>query len=263
VACNRARPSRVGEYLGISNGSLKLMDGTSLDGTWFSLSYYHTLILTSRTAVVDHVNCVGELTTLSTVTLECEVGGKNENLTKFCAGTVLGKEADASCEGQVLLFNVHPKDSTSGKMLTVMSRMDVEGCVYAITSVSGLLAVAKDSSVCVLSLLPVRNWELMIARRQVTLLRLEHFGAADYHLIKLHEWNHNYVITSLSPLPSGRSLALGDALSSVSVLKIEEDTLKTVARNNTPLWPVAISALDDQTVVGVNVGVPLYWRYCV
>jgi hypothetical protein len=95
--------------------------------------------------VVDHVACNGEVTALSTVTLKVE--GSDEVLTKFCASTLSSQENNAPPNGQVLIFNVHPKDATSGKMLTVMSRLDVQGCIYAITSVNGLLAVAKDSSV--------------------------------------------------------------------------------------------------------------------
>jgi DNA damage-binding protein 1 len=200
--------------------------------------------------VVDHVACNGEVTALSTVILKVE--GSDEVLTKFCASTVSSQENNAPPNGQVLIFNVHPKDATSGKMLTVMSRLDVQGCIYAITSVNGLLAVAKDSSVChqsfASSLFPNTSID-----SQVTILRLEQFGTTDYRLIKLHEWNHNYVITSLSPLPSGQGLALGDAINSVSVLTIENNVLKTAARDNTPLWPVSVSALDDQTVIGVNV----------
>lgn len=48
-------------------------------------------------------------------------------------------------------------------------------------------------------------------------------------------------------------MAVGDAICSVSVLKVEESRLETAARDNTPLWPVCISAMDETTVVGVNV----------
>jgi hypothetical protein len=67
------------------------------------------------------------------------------------------------------------------------------------------------------------------------------------------EWNHNYVVTALAPLPGGSALALGDAIQSVSVLAAPDGRLATAAVDHAPLWPVALGALDARTVVGVNV----------
>lgn len=98
--------------------------------------------------MIDSVQCKGELTTLSAVTLDCDVDGEVQSVTRFCAGTVVyDGTAQSSSNGYLLLFNVHPKESASGKMLTVLSRMSVQGCIYAIRSVKGMLAVAKDTSV--------------------------------------------------------------------------------------------------------------------
>lgn len=87
----------------------------------------------------------------------------------------------------------------------------------------------------------------------MALLRLEHLGSGDFRLVKQSEWVHNYVITQVTALGTSE-LAIGDAISSVAVLTVTEDRLlKTAARDSTALWPVAIGALDEKTVVGVNV----------
>jgi hypothetical protein len=48
-------------------------------------------------------------------------------------------------------------------------------------------------------------------------------------------------------------LILGDAISSVSVLILEGQKLRTLARDYTAMWPVSVGALDDKTVISANV----------
>jgi DNA damage-binding protein 1 len=57
---------------------------------------------------------------------------------------------------------------------------------------------------------------------------------------------------------SGRRIFDGDALHSVTVLDFEhkegdDPKLRTVARNFGPLWPSALGAWSDDTVIGANV----------
>jgi DNA damage-binding protein 1 len=197
------------------------------------------------------------------------VDGKEEYFTRLCAATVSAQpqEGPEAVVGELLLFDVESKsDSThggNGNMVSVWCRLDVAGCVYSICDIKGMLAVTKDHSVWTWSqrhITHLTNTRLL----QVVLLRLEHLGSGDFRLVKQSEWNHNYVITQVTPLGTSE-LAIGDAISSVSVLTVTEDRLlKTAARDSTALWPVAIGALDEKTVVGVNVDCNFFsFRYAV
>lgn len=70
-------------------------------------------------------------------------------------------------------------------------------------------------------------------------------------LSRVARWNHNYYVTSL--VVNKDRIIIGDAVSSVSVLKVEGQELKTVARDYAPLWPLAIEATRDEGVIGSNV----------
>lgn len=72
-------------------------------------------------------------------------------------------------------------------------------------------------------------------------------------LTRVYRWNHNYFVTNLA-VHSDRLIA-GDALSSVSVLKLQGKELRTVARDYAPLWPVAVEATRNNGVIGSNVRV--------
>lgn len=48
-------------------------------------------------------------------------------------------------------------------------------------------------------------------------------------------------------------LVLGDAISSVSILKLADAQLSMVARDYGPLWPVCVQALDKNHIIGANV----------
>lgn len=87
------------------------------------------------------------------------------------------------------------------------------------------------------------------------LFRLEKQEEVPGHqLTKISEFNHNYFVTSLAAFPSGDRLAAGDAISSVSVLKLEgNNRLSSFPREFNSLWPVSLQVLDDSGVVGANV----------
>jgi DNA damage-binding protein 1 len=76
-----------------------------------------------------------------------------------------------------------------------------------------------------------------------------------YQLTKVASWNHNYFITNL--VARGERLIIGDAISSVSVLEVQDNNLKTIARDYGPVWPVAVEGTLDGGVIGANVG-PLF-----
>ena len=72
-------------------------------------------------------------------------------------------------------------------------------------------------------------------------------------------WNHNYLVTSLGS--RGSRLFVGDAICSVSVIDLIESEggemrLESIAKDFSPLWPVSIESLDEDTIIGANVSLP-------
>ena len=70
------------------------------------------------------------------------------------------------------------------------------------------------------------------------------------------DWYHNYLVTSL--VARGSRLFAGDAICSVSVIDLvqteeAESRLVSLARDFSPLWPVTIESLDQDTIIGANV----------
>lgn len=65
-------------------------------------------------------------------------------------------------------------------------------------------------------------------------------------------WNHNYFVTSL--VAHDDRVIIGDAVSSVSVLKVQGSELRTIARDYAPLWPLTVEAVRENGVIGSNVG---------
>lgn len=78
---------------------------------------------------------------------------------------------------------------------------------------------------------------------------MQHEG--EFSLKKVTSWNHNYFVTSL--VAHGNRLIAGDAISSVSVLEVQGNDLKTIARDYGPVWPVAVEGTKDGGVIGANV----------
>ena len=74
----------------------------------------------------------------------------------------------------------------------------------------------------------------------------------EYALEKVTEWNHNHFVTNL--VCDGEHLLVGDAISSVSVIKWNEERgrFESIARDYGPLWPVSIEG-TGQGVIGANV----------
>ncbi|KAF8831356.1 hypothetical protein HHX47_DHR1000666 [Lentinula edodes] len=107
-----------------------------------------------------------------------------------------------------------------------------------------------------------------------TLIQLKRVAAEDvedlnpstpsYTIHSMMEWNHNYMVTSLSAYRN--HLVVADQFSSVSLLRLEEEDgdddddddgggsrkLVTVARDYSPLWPVCVEAVDEKSFVGAD-----------
>lgn len=73
---------------------------------------------------------------------------------------------------------------------------------------------------------------------------------------RLSVWNHNYFVTSLAVRES--TVVVGDAISSVTLLNVQDSELKTVARDYGPLWPVAVEMTAGRGVVGADVRFLVY-----
>ncbi|KAH9080524.1 mono-functional DNA-alkylating methyl methanesulfonate N-term-domain-containing protein [Lactarius deliciosus] len=132
-------------------------------------------------------------------------------------------------QGRLLLITVE-SGAVAGRQLKRSSEMNVNGCVYALTRVNGLLAASIGPSVSVYKV-----------------------DASGFQT--LAQWNHNYLVTSLSA--RGSRLFVGDAICSVSVIDLIETEggdvrLESIAKDFSPLWPMSIESLDQDTIIGAN-----------
>ncbi|EPQ54734.1 hypothetical protein GLOTRDRAFT_116530 [Gloeophyllum trabeum ATCC 11539] len=152
----------------------------------------------------------------------------------FCVGTVNSRDEREPSSGRLLLLcSGAGRDGISRGSLFIAASLQIKGCVYAITKVSDLVAAAVNSA--------------------VVLYRLQKSstGILTYDFAYVSEWNHDYVLNSIVPGLNG--LVISDALSSVSVLDVKDSKLQRRAKDYSPLWPVAIQALDDQRIIAANV----------
>ncbi|KDQ62210.1 hypothetical protein JAAARDRAFT_121297 [Jaapia argillacea MUCL 33604] len=213
VAYIRTQPLRVGDS-DTPVSSFRILDDTTFD------------------CIGEYV-CEGdeEITAVSTFGIVVE----GIATSYFAVGTVCyGDAEDEPTRGRLLIFN--PAQRESGMFgdlsLALVGSAEVNGCVYAIANVGALLAAAVNTS--------------------VVLFRYGSRESSDSPapLQKVADWNHNYFVTNL--VSRGESLIAGDAISSISVLRVSDSRLQTVARDYTPLWPVAIETLDDSNIIGAD-----------
>lgn len=120
---------------------LKLLDDISYQGELaVGRSIRQRLTLLS---VLDQFSCtVGdEFTAIAPVAVDCQECPP----TVLCAGTVSYAVEEPS-DGQLLVFDVHSSGDAK-RRLVLMASADVAGCIYAIVSLKGMIAIAKDTSV--------------------------------------------------------------------------------------------------------------------
>jgi DNA damage-binding protein 1 len=186
-----------------------------------------------------------ELTSLHTLT--ADVNGHSTAL--FCVGTVYNSfEEREAAKGRLLIFMAESQAPISPNLrLTLVTSEDVQGCVYALASVNGMVAAAINSSV----IKSLFRKQMVLTFFQVVLFSLERTDMEATNLRKVTQWTHNYIVSSL--VSYGDNLMLGDAISSVSILKLQGTQLQTVARDYGPLWPVCVQALDENSLIGSNV----------
>jgi DNA damage-binding protein 1 len=73
----------------------------------------------------------------------------------------------------------------------------------------------------------------------------------SFALHRVAEWNHNYYVTNL--VSHGSILMLGDAITSVSFLKLDGTRLEMLAKDYASLWPVCLQRWSDKSIIGANV----------
>ncbi|GAW02346.1 uv-damaged dna-binding [Lentinula edodes] len=170
----------------------------------------------------------------------------------LCVGTFsLRLDETEPTSGKILLFEVQHASSTLIQLKRVAAT-DVGGCVYSLVVIDGLLAAAINSSV---SLYRVSSITEDLSP-----------STPSYTIHSMMEWNHNYMVTSLSAYRN--HLVVADQFSSVSLLRLEEEDgdddgdgddddggnrkLVTVARDYSPLWPVCVEAVDEKSFIGAD-----------
>jgi DNA damage-binding protein 1 len=76
-------------------------------------------------------------------------------------------------------------------------------------------------------------------------------GSGNMIMAKIATWNHNYLVTSLTS--RGDIILLGDAISSISMLRLENNRLHLIARDYGALWPTCVELTSNSTLIGANV----------
>ena len=178
-----------------------------------------------------------------------------EGNSAVCVGTVFFRPNEREpSQGRLLLITAESDATTTRGQWKKNSEMNINGCVYALAHVNGLLAASIGSSVSVrLFRFSSLNSELF----QVSVYKVDTAGFQ-----KVAHWNHSYLVTSLVSRES--RLFVGDAICSVSVIDVigtdgGEVRLESIARDFSPLWPMSIGSVDHDTMIGANVSLPPYF----
>lgn len=76
-------------------------------------------------------------------------------------------------------------------------------------------------------------------------------ASEQLQLTEVTKWDHNYFLTSL--VVHNDRLVVGDVMHSVAILQLAEDRIHTIAKDYSPLLPVALGTTDGSSVIGANV----------
>ncbi|KAJ3923618.1 CPSF A subunit region-domain-containing protein [Lentinula edodes] len=233
-------PCRVGEEEKTMN-SVKLLDDTTLEVlAQAELQQDEQIMSLAVLQVNDHHNHHHHNNNNNT--------SQQQHL--LCVGTFsLRLDETEPTSGKILLFEIQHASSTLIQLKRVAAE-DVGGCVYSLVVIDGLLAAAINSSVSLY--------------RVSSITEDLNPSTPSYTIHSMMEWNHNYMVTSLSAYRN--HLVVADQFSSVSLLRLEEEDgddddddddggsrkLVTVARDYSPLWPVCVEAVDDKSFIGAD-----------
>ncbi|KZT28894.1 hypothetical protein NEOLEDRAFT_1239376 [Neolentinus lepideus HHB14362 ss-1] len=158
----------------------------------------------------------------------------------FCVGTVNLRDEKEPTSGRLLLLcsDVGSERVASNRSLYLAAASQIKGCISALAKTGDMIAAAVNSAVVLYRLEPSTT------------------GILTHDLEYVNEWNHDYVLSSIVPGLNG--LVISDAISSVSILDVKDSKLQRRAKDYSPLWPVAIQAMDDKSVIAANVDCNLY-----
>ncbi|GJJ09699.1 hypothetical protein Clacol_003923 [Clathrus columnatus] len=141
-------------------------------------------------------------------------------------------------EGRILLFEGRSTENVEStaddNSINIVASFKTKGCVFSLADVQGrLVAAVNESSV-----------------QQGTTLPPTH--PSGFELAVLRRWAHNYIVFTL--VSRDDRIYIGDAVSSLSVIRWDEDTqtLSNLARDYAPLWPVSIETLGLGKIIGCN-----------
>ncbi|KAJ3991663.1 CPSF A subunit region-domain-containing protein [Lentinula boryana] len=241
VGCLYTEPCRVGEEEKMVS-SFRLIDSGSLE-------------------VLAQAELQQDEQIMSLAVIDIPLSNHNHSLPRkhlFCLGTFfLNPSEIETTSGRILLFDAYQLESSPGlRSLRLVGEQEVKGCVYALVGIEGsvdgveggggegLVAAAINSSV-----------------REPSTATTTTTASPSYQLKSLMEWNHNYLVTSLSAY--GDHLVVADQFSSVSLLRVGGDAgdggrLMTVARDYSPLWPVCVDAVDEKSFIGADKSLNLF-----
>ncbi|PPR07110.1 hypothetical protein CVT24_010946 [Panaeolus cyanescens] len=153
----------------------------------------------------------------------------------FVIGTYIFKSEEREpSAGRLLVLSVNPTHSHTALDLSIVAETQVKGCVFAIKVIEDKIVASINSAVALFRL------EASTDLPPVT----------TYTLKEIHNWNHNYMVTSLGSYQD--RLVAGDQISSVSLIKVTDTELISEARDYGPLYPMALEALDEKSLVCSN-----------
>ncbi|CCM01903.1 uncharacterized protein FIBRA_03974 [Fibroporia radiculosa] len=222
VACIQTKPNRIGEPQETTS-SLKLLDDTTFNR-------------------IASFACESDEEVTSVLTLS----SSDVSSARFCVGTVQFKPGETEpSSGRILLFSLNTGPESSFQLV---SSTPVSGCVYQLVSIQGMIAAAVNTSVRTAYVFIAFDPNMTI--HKVILFKPEKLNNSTVVLTKVSEWNHNYSVTGL--VVHGCMLIVGDAISSISFVKVDDTTLESIARDYSPLWPVSVEAMDGDGVIGAN-----------
>ncbi|KAF9069809.1 CPSF A subunit region-domain-containing protein [Rhodocollybia butyracea] len=215
VGCVRTEPSRLGEN-GRITSSFKMLDDATLR------------VLAQTDLLLDE-----QIMSLALINVPT-----NDGMTKplFCIGTVfLRLDEMEPTSGRILLFEARQATPSLIGLNQVVSHK-VSGCVYSVTGVKGMLAAAVNSSVSLYRVAQIQDSDV---------------NTSEYSLEQVAGWNHTYLVNSIASYDD--RIVASDQFSSVSLLKVDpSQNLITVARDYSPLWPVAVEAFDTEGIIGAD-----------
>ena len=179
----------------------------------------------------------------------------------FVVGTVRHQIGETEpSRGRLLLFSFEVgQTAPTGERgrsleLNLVTVNEAEGCPYALAEVNGAIVAAVNTSVS--HAIDPWSCNAQQSHLQLDLYRIvtdpDPYDTATppIRLVRLARWNHSYFLTNLAV--DGDNVIVGDAIASVSILRVVENDFQTIARHYGPMWPIAVQGMQNG-VLGANV----------